>query len=190
MCGYAIDWVRTCYASKWKLYRGRPDLEVAGRYVRCPPETPCYPGWHFLGSRIWTDGRDQFDVDLGESRTAEHTWDPGTPPDPYPFPQLIGADDCVGRGEPHLPRPALVLLSEITDGLYVRTGELPTPLRIDFGPQTPTSCVAFAWEEGSAFEWESGSGILEECPTCLSFAWEEGSAFEWEMGSDIEVSCG
>src|SRR5215472_17414407 len=52
-CGQSVDWLRSCYSSKWALFRDSPNTLVRGRYYFSPPGTPFYTNPTNLGSRVW-----------------------------------------------------------------------------------------------------------------------------------------
>jgi len=95
--------VRTCFTSKWRLFRGSSVLTL-GRYVRCPAGQPHFPLWHNLGSRDWTsDERDPWPA-LGEYNGSRQYYS-GMPPEPFPLPIYFGNDDCFAMGETGTPPP-------------------------------------------------------------------------------------
>lgn len=106
-CGYAVEWTRSAFKSKWALHRGSSAL-TPGRYVFCPPGTPFLDHWHNLGSRDWTsDERDPWPA-LGEW-AGPRQWDSGTFVPPYPRGKPIGFQPCFVEGEaitfPTTPTP-------------------------------------------------------------------------------------
>jgi len=84
-CGYAVEWVRSCFISRWRLFRGRPDVLTVGRYQFTPGIPVHYPGWHNLGSRDWAAGDDPGDFPLGEW-DGPRGWDRGGPTAFFPPP--------------------------------------------------------------------------------------------------------
>lgn len=102
-CGYAIEWVRTAFASKWRLHSD-PSLLTPGRYVRCPEGQPHFPLWHNLGSRDWTSAERNPWPALGEWEGAR-SWFSGQAPTPFPLPIRIGSEQCFAFGENDPPPP-------------------------------------------------------------------------------------
>lgn len=94
--------MRSCYRSKWRLTR-RSDRLRDGFYYFVSPETPFYPGFHQLGSRIWTSDEREAQEPLGEWNGRQQ-WYRGDPPARRPLPVLVGTPDCIANGEnPGLP---------------------------------------------------------------------------------------
>lgn len=108
MCGYAVEWVRSCKKSKWRLTRGSDRLRP-GFYYFSPAGTPFYPGFHLLGSRDWVSGdRNPFEEQpLGEW-SGPTEWYDGTPPIVLPLPVSVGDVDCIANGE----RPGLPIIND------------------------------------------------------------------------------
>ncbi len=97
-----MEWVRACFKSKWKTFRGSPRLR-AGYYYFAVHGTPHYPGVHNLGSRDWVSDNGYEDAPLGEWAGARGVYN-GDPPELIPLPLLVGDKDCVKMGEnPDLP---------------------------------------------------------------------------------------
>lgn len=97
-----MEWVRSCYKSKWRLTRGADTLRD-GFYWFCEPETPFYPGLHQLGSRDWTSDERVPEPLLGEY-WGDRKWYRGDAPARRPLPVLVGSPDCIKNGdEPGLP---------------------------------------------------------------------------------------
>jgi hypothetical protein len=129
--GYAVEWLRSCYQSEWRLYRNSA-LAVKGRYVFRPASTPHYPGLHNLGSRNWTtDERDPWPA-LGETEFAPRPYDKGAIRAGNPPAILLGTGDCIANGET-LPLPVFVPPRTFPGGfdsrIYTASG-LPVPLDI------------------------------------------------------------
>lgn len=99
MCGYAVDWMKACRRSKWRLTRGS-DRTRDGFYYFSPDATPFFPGWHNLGARDWVSAERPLwsDPPLGEY-SGPTKWYRGDPPAVLPLPVLVGEFDCVKNGE-------------------------------------------------------------------------------------------
>lgn len=97
MCGLAVDWLRSCYRSQWRLYRDHDTL-TPGRYYFTPDDVPFYDGWHHLGSANWEDKNWQVGGDLGEVRTFAQ-WDNGSLPAVLPKSSHVGSKECIANGE-------------------------------------------------------------------------------------------
>jgi len=95
----SVEWVRSCYESRWHLFRDDPSRTVKGEYYFSPPGTPFFPGWHNLGSKNWHDANYQKIVTLGESISARQEWDDGDSPSVRPLLAPVGSLDCIERGE-------------------------------------------------------------------------------------------
>lgn len=142
MCGYAVEFLRSCYSSKWKIHRDSDQL-TAGRYYFSPLGTPHYPGLHNFGSRVWvSDERDPLPA-LGEWDGAQ-TWFNGIAPRPLPLPILVGNADCIEHGLP-LPDPVLPSVPDNTCD------------------QFPLACFGAAQAEVAAYD-------ITCCATQLAFA--------------------
>lgn len=93
LCGYAVEWLRSCYASQWRLTNDSTAL-TPGRYCAAPPDTPFFEQLHSYGSRIWTtddfpDGQPL----RGEDRDARQRWYNGGTPEVFPSAIAIGQTD-------------------------------------------------------------------------------------------------
>jgi len=94
-----------------------------GRWVRCPPGTPAFPGYTWLGSRDWTSDDYFSRPPLGEVDGPVRKWDNGQPPVVFPPAALIGSARCLAEGE----RPGDVTPGLI-DGFDVRCWALARPV--------------------------------------------------------------
>ncbi len=129
VCGYAVEWLRSCYSSEWRLFKGSP-VAVKGRYFFAKQGTPHYPGWHNLGSRNWTsDERDPW-PELGETATTQRPYSKGELRAGVPPAIRVGTADCIANGET-LPLPVIVpprtFIAGIDSRCYVAAG-MPLPL--------------------------------------------------------------
>jgi Lipase (class 3) len=97
VCGYAVEVVRSCFCSQWRLFRNST-VTTPGQYIYAGENAECYPGWHLLGSRDWTTD-DWPKGPLGEVRDAQRTYALGAALGPVPLPDLIGTADCIRNGE-------------------------------------------------------------------------------------------
>lgn len=106
--GFAVEWIRTCFSSHFRLFAGRPDVLTRGRWVRMPRTTRHFPFLHWYGSRDWTsDERDPWPR-LGEY-DGPRTYYNGAPPVPLPSARLIGTLSCIRDGESYPPPPTTFL---------------------------------------------------------------------------------
>ena len=106
VCGYAVEWVRSTYSSAWRFFVDRPDVLVAGQYVRCPPGTPHFDGLHNFGSANWRRGTDEIEPALGEPLTQRQRWTRSEPLPVFPLPLLIGDRPCIRGGDTYASRAA------------------------------------------------------------------------------------
>ncbi len=97
MCGYAVDFLRSCYRGTWNL----PAADnVRGYYYFCDPGTPHYPDWHYFGSRNWHQGDGTPWPALGEVETIAQQWRDGSFPTTKPDARRIGTQPCIeGTGQ-------------------------------------------------------------------------------------------
>ena len=106
MCGYAVDFLRSCYASTWDF----PEAPaVAGEFFFCPPGTPHYGDWHYFGSRNWHKGDATPWPDFGETEDAKQAYRNGSFPVQHPDPILIGDQQCLEVGFSEHEAPASYL---------------------------------------------------------------------------------
>ena len=61
-----MDYLRTCYRSKMRLFRDRPDIETIGRWMFCPPGAKPLPFAHPFASQVWDPDREKLDPLVGE----------------------------------------------------------------------------------------------------------------------------
>lgn len=97
-CGLAVEWLRSCYASSWQLFRNRPDVRTPGEYYFSPEITPFYSGRHNLGSATWRDINHPQQVILGEI-VGPRSWRHGDLPVVAVRESAIGQADCLQFGE-------------------------------------------------------------------------------------------
>lgn len=131
-CGYAVDWLRSCYASQWKLFRNSDTL-TPGIYYR-NPAAPHYPGPHNLGSRTWISQEADPPPILGEQPPAVRPYSKGLFPTLLPPAVRIGSTDCIERGDTTPPTGVTQLIAGVdsrcwsSQGLPVPTAPLPQPM--------------------------------------------------------------
>jgi pimeloyl-ACP methyl ester carboxylesterase len=138
VCGYAVEVVRSCFSSKWRLFRNNP-TSTAGTYIFCDDDTPVYPGWHNFWSRDWIS--DELDgAQLGEDPSAVRSYSLGAPLGTVPGGALIGSADCVANGDtwPVASPPVLV------GGFDVRCPELIAAPRVTLDPTDPENWCFWA----------------------------------------------
>lgn len=97
-----MDFLRSCYTSKWQLFRNAP-VQTGGRFVFARPGALHAPIPHNFGSAVWItdDGLGQ----LGEQPGVRSTYSKGSVPFPIPRAELLGPGDEVTNGGfyPHVP---------------------------------------------------------------------------------------
>lgn len=97
MCGYAVDFVRSCYSSVWR-FPEKPGKDIRGYYYFCDVGTPHYPNWHYFGSRNWHHNDGTPNPPFGETATAVQEWRNGSFPVKKPPAVLIGDQGCIELG--------------------------------------------------------------------------------------------
>ncbi len=105
-CGFAVEWLRSSYSSKWSLFRNQPGTKTAGRYVRVEPDTAHLPFLHNLGSAVWRDRDEGVAQVLGEADGESRTWDDGAPFGPIPPASTVGNTSLFAAGDT-LPLPMI-----------------------------------------------------------------------------------
>ena len=120
-CGLGVDWLRSCYISKWKLFKDSNVL-TRGRYYFAPPDTPMYEGFHNLGSSTWYDRNNGLVQGLGEVINPTRIWSSGTVIATVPENHIVGSADCLAQGESiaDAAEPA-DLIDGFPSACYVRT---------------------------------------------------------------------
>jgi hypothetical protein len=91
-----VDWVRSCYRSEWRL----PGIEgtVAGYYYFAD-DSPLYPGWSYLGSRIWHDGDGTPEPPYGELPNRAK-WRNGSWAPQRPLAKIVGTPEMIAGETP------------------------------------------------------------------------------------------
>jgi len=92
-CGYFVDWLRSCYASRWNLPTAG---EVDGRYFWSADDALPYPTWSYLGSRNWHQGDGSPWPEFGELETATQRWRNGALGQILPNQVNVGDGACIG----------------------------------------------------------------------------------------------
>lgn len=98
-CGLAVEWLRSCYSSQWRLFSDRPDKLTAGRYYFSEPDAPFYSGPTNLWSANWLDRNWKYGDGLGEKIGAKQKWDGGAKPAQIPGDRPVGSTDCLKNGQ-------------------------------------------------------------------------------------------
>jgi hypothetical protein len=98
-CGQSVEWLRSCYSSRWRLFKDSLSTLVRGRYYFSPAGTPFFPGATVLGSRVWDDNNVSSEPSLGEVRGMPQRWDSGALPVELPFNVTVGAPACLLDGD-------------------------------------------------------------------------------------------
>lgn len=163
--GMAVDFVRSCFTSKWALWGNRPDLLTRGFYYIVPDDTPFVPGWHYFGTADWTWERDGTYIQpvLGEIKEANRPYEKGNLPIGYPPPFFNGSVDCLASGEvfPPVTNPVTCLVAGIDCNTWTQIGEIP-PLFPDASslgfwfqpsalPVVPVGTKVPTWPDSSPF---------------------------------------
>lgn len=112
VCGYVVDFLRSCYVSRWKLYTDNPST-IKGRYYFSPNGTIAYPSFHLFGSQTWHDKNHPVIVPLGEVPGKTEWYNGASPVVTIPA-RRIGSAECIEMGEMYANR---VQLDVITDGV-------------------------------------------------------------------------
>lgn len=188
-CGYAVDWVRRCYASKWRLYQGRRDIEVTGRYYLVPKGTPTYPGWHLVGSRNWTDGQWAIDSDLGEVRGADQTFK-GNIPAPFTLEAIrVGSSLCIADGEINLPPDRYHFGPDVfaDTGVEILTEELFP--NVIFAYAVPSRCLPILGDPNTRVLATPEIILLAKCPMCNALLADPYTNVLGDPDHVIEGSC-
>lgn len=96
----AVEWLRSCYQSKWYLLADDGMSQpTAGRYYFSPDATPFYAGVTRLTSRSWYDQNALIEQGLGEDLAAKQKWDNGGLPALNPLARSVGTTTCLQYGE-------------------------------------------------------------------------------------------
>ncbi len=101
VCGYAVDVLRSCYASEWRF----PGVEgtVAG-YFYFNDDAECYDGLTYFGSRNWHAGDGTPWPEYGEIEGAKQRWRNGSFVGRRPAAVRVGTADQV-EGLAPMPGP-------------------------------------------------------------------------------------
>jgi hypothetical protein len=127
VCGYAVDWLRSCYSSTWRLFRGSPII-TPGRYWFSAPGDPHYPGLHYYGSEVWTSDEREPPPTLGEvPPAANRPYFKGSLPVAAPPAVLLGTADCVASGETAPPAAGRTLIAGIDARCWPAGGQVAPP---------------------------------------------------------------
>jgi pimeloyl-ACP methyl ester carboxylesterase len=120
----ALDWIRRCYVTKFKLFSDS-NATVTGRYYEVPPGTPFYPFQHIYGSADWDAKPYEEQPDFGQVRAATKKWDPGQLPVDLPLPIFVGSPGCAGRPT---PIAAAIPYNQTVDGWLPKCLGIPAVL--------------------------------------------------------------
>lgn len=97
-----VDYLRECHRSGRRLFAGRPDLVIYGRYFKAPPAAPVLRIPHCFGSTLWVRGEVE-DVPIGEIPPTGYNFYHGDPPLPLPAPHQCGEASFFQYGDPGEP---------------------------------------------------------------------------------------
>jgi hypothetical protein len=127
VCGYAVDYLRSCYRSRWQL-APPPAPPVDGGYYRSPAGTPVYPGLHLVGSLNWTNDEREPPPTLGELSGGKRPYSKGAPLVTPPPPILVGSAECVQSGD-RFPPPVVprTIVGGLDSRCWTQQGLTPPP---------------------------------------------------------------
>jgi hypothetical protein len=104
----AMDYLRSTYSSKMRLYNDRPDVEVEGAWFFCQPGAKVLPIAHVFASQNWTPEGVHTDPPLGEV-AGPRKWTNGIPDTRFTGQHFCGSPEVWLHGIPFAERPGLVL---------------------------------------------------------------------------------
>lgn len=125
-CGMCVEWLRSCYRSKWYLLSGQGSPpSISGRYYFAEEGIPFYPRVTRLTSRNWYDKNALIGQSLGEDIAEKQKWDNGGMPALNPEIRSVGTTTCIQYGEePGQAVPASSLVNGFVGDCFV---PLPVP---------------------------------------------------------------
>jgi len=129
-CGYFVDWLRSCYASRWNLPTAG---EVDGRYFWSADGALPYPTWSYLGSRNWHQGDGSPWPEFGELENAKQSWRNGALGQILPNQVNVGDGVCIGSD---LIGPIVSAPAGLAGGVDRRCYSVPMPVET-------SACTAF-----------------------------------------------
>lgn len=122
-CGYAVDWVRSCYSSTWR-FPETGDRDVRGYYYFTREPVRFYPGWSYFGSRNWHQGDGTPWPEFGEKEGVRQQWRDGSFPVRQPDARIVGTPACIeGLNVPMLHSPPVALIH----GVDIRCWQTESP---------------------------------------------------------------
>jgi len=171
VCGYAVEWLRSCYAGNWRLFQGS-NATTRGYYYFSPVGTPHYPGLHNLGSRIWRNDDFQ-NPPLGEAEGPQ-AYRKGALAIPPPPAVLIGSAACIQSGDT-LPLPLIsrTLPAGVDSRCYPGQALIPDPPpALNLGPSglaadTPGKPF-MTWPDGSIYGNDAVASDIMSAPTAAT----------------------
>jgi pimeloyl-ACP methyl ester carboxylesterase len=153
----AVDWLRSCYSSRWYLFKDAPLLSTAGRYYFSPPRAPFFPARHNLGSRNWNDKNWECVQALGEDLVAARDWNPGDPPAVNVSTSPIGSNECLADGEAIADA---VQSDDLVDG-FVPACILPTsPNSLTFDEASAYNSCSIQLAHSKVIDWMYGANAV------------------------------
>jgi hypothetical protein len=194
-CGYAVDFVRSCFAGYWRFFTNRLDVVTPGRLFFVPDSTPHLPFMHCFGSGHWNkgdDGPDSALPHLGHDPEIGESYFRGGPPpvnvqlrtfgDPtdfsdgtvLPFPNTVRLRDGVDLRcfPPDHPPPDMCWVDVANDNcawLRIQCCVLEAIGDLDFGAAQAALQIIFG--PNMSFRSDAGVGLfppflLCKSPTC------------------------
>lgn len=135
-----MDYVRTCFRSKWRLHTDRSIL-TKGRWYRAAPDAPCVNSATYLGSRSYNEN--ELDQEYGEWG-GDREYDDGVPPHILPLNAPVGGD-CLGRLRDATTQPPGTASSGQGRCIHLPSGELcgNVPLKAHFSLAYATGIVTY-----------------------------------------------
>lgn len=130
-----MEWLRSCYRSRRRLFVNALGVITKGAYYRCPQGTPHLPFPHHYGSLNWLRGTDFFVNDgLGEVAEPVGAWTNGVWPGPFPLAQIAGTKLCLQTGEQYPPVNVQNVFGLPRGCFQLQSAVIPAdPLTIDIG---------------------------------------------------------
>jgi hypothetical protein len=106
----AVDMLRSCYSTRMRFFRNRPDVTTLVHWFFCEPDAGILPFPTVFNSGNWWSDK-TIDSPLGEVRGDPRPWRNGQPPAPYEGVQPCGTAEEFFRGTADPPVPPIERLA-------------------------------------------------------------------------------